>query len=517
MFKNIKKILLQQSNDYSDLEQLFKKKHDLELVFDNVLFDELSEKTSSLTASVVIPAWNAEDTIIQTLTALEKSSFNQKFPQKLQIVVADDGSTDNTFKLIKNASLNLNLVVIRQDNYSQGPAMNAGISAAEGDIIIEVDADTILNFNALENLMIRHEFQKDVLLTGFRHYVQKDDSRVSLKDLQENGPDAGFYITNDERIKYFESGYPSNMCLASNHYKRLGNFNGLWMPDNDLFHDPWLLADMVFGMFFSAPREYFKRVGGFDDRFEGWGCDDGYVGAKLIAEGLQVIPVYAATGLHISHPFRTQDKQKEYNFNRKFFFDFINSTDYQGHPDWISKAKMRVKEKHVFKDLYSNNIHQKIEIKNQFMTAEQLTCVGKYQEAINLMSNSTQDNSYDYANALFGLCKYKEAIECLEINKFLLLEDKSALLLARCYAALGCYDKAKNILQTIEKRNPNFPELKYWLYRNPDITLKQGIKYFEQNFYDVALQCFESCLIIEPQNVKANRLKNICVEKLKTI
>jgi glycosyltransferase involved in cell wall biosynthesis len=511
---DIKRILSQHNNDYSNLEKSFKDKYNREFIFDNVLFEELTDNTPSLSASVVIPAWKAEDTIVQTLTAIEKSSFNQKFPQKLQVVVSDDGSTDNTFSLIKDSGLNLNLVVVRQDNYSQGPAMNAGISAAEGDIVIEVDADTVLNFSSLENLMVRHEFQKDLLLTGFRHYVQPDDERVSLEYLKKNGPDAGFYITNDERIEYFEPGYPSNMCLASNHYKRLGNFNGLWMPDNNAFHDPWLLADMVFGMLFSAPREYFNLVGGFDDRFEGWGCDDGYVGAKLISEGLQVIPVYAATGLHISHPFRTQDKQAEYDFNRKFFFEFINATDYSGHPDWIAKAKTRIKEKHVLKS--RSNIKHDIQKKPQSMTVQQLLSVGKYQKAIDLMNDQSQINSFYFATALFGLHKYKEAISYLEINSLEQIDDRSSVLLACCYAAMGKFDDARRILDTIEQLNPEFPELQYWLHRDLSITLRQGIKYFEQNFYDVALRCFESCLILDPESAEAQNLREICLEKIET-
>lgn len=509
---NINKILSQHNNDYSSLEKSFNNQYNRELIFDSILFEELTDNGPSLSASVVIPAWNAEDTIVQTLTAIEKSSFNQKFPQKLQVVVADDGSTDDTYSVIKNSGLDLNLIVIRQDNHSQGPAMNAGISAAEGDIVIEVDADTVLNFNALENLMVRHEFQKDLLLTGFRHYVHPNDERVSLEYLQKKGPDAGFYITNDERIQYFEPGYPSNMCLASNHYKRLGNFNGLWMPDNSLFHDPWLLADMVFGMLFSAPREYFNLVGGFDDRFEGWGCDDGYVGAKLISEGLQVIPVYAATGLHISHPFRTQDKQGEYDFNRKFFFEFINATGYTNHPDWIAKAKTRIKEKHILGS--RPNTERVVQKKPQSMTVQQLLSVGKYQKAIDLMDDQTQKNPYNYAVALFGLRKHKEATSYLEINNSEQIDDKNTLLLARCYAAEGRFDDARRILDTIEQHNPELPDLKYWLYRDPSITLKQGIKYFEQNFYDVALQCFESCLILDPKNSEALQFRDKCLRNL---
>lgn len=513
--RNIQAFLAHQSNDYSDLEATFLKKTGKELVFDSISSVDLSEEPLTLTASVVIPAWNAADTIVATLLAIEKSSFNLRYPQQLQVVIADDGSTDNTFLEIQDSKLDLNITVVRQDNFSQGPAMNAGISAAEGEIVIEVDADTVLNFNSIENLMVRHQFYKNVLLTGFRHYVDPDDERVSIDYLRKNGPDAGFFITNDERIQYFEPGYPSNMCLASNHYKRLGNSNGLWMPDNQKFSDPWLVADMVFGMLFSAPREYFNKVGGFDDRFEGWGCDDGYVGAKLVSEGLKVIPVYAATGFHISHPFRTQDKQAEYDFNRQFFFQFINSTDYSGHPDWIAKAKTRIKETYTHKNT-NHNPESNIPLKNQKMTVPELLAVGKFKNVIKILDESNQNNSLEYAQALFGLTKYDLAISLLHslIESNQNFNPNLHLLMSRCCAALGEFQTAHAHLKKIESIMPEFPELTYWLHRDPQITFQQARKYFEQEFFDTALRCYEAGLILDSDNDEAQQARKRCLQEI---
>ena len=256
MLKNIKDILKNKSNDYSRLEEKFQKITSMSLTTDSTPIDDQVHSPIDLSASIVIPAWNAKDTILSCLIAIEKSSFNHKYPQNLEVIITDDGSSDNTFKIIKDSNLNLNYTVIHQKNYGQGPAMNAGISAAEGDIIIEVDVDTILNYFAIENLMKRHQFYQDALYTGFRYYVDKNDPRVGVEYLRKNGPDANFYLINDERIKFPVAGWPNNMCIASNHYKRLGNSKGLWMANDDN-EDPWILADMVFGMLFSLPKNVF--------------------------------------------------------------------------------------------------------------------------------------------------------------------------------------------------------------------------------------------------------------------
>lgn len=65
------------------------------------------------TVSVIIPAWNAEDTILPCLSAIEKGSYNIKYQDKLQVVVVDDGSTDRTWEIIKNLELQLNITAVR--------------------------------------------------------------------------------------------------------------------------------------------------------------------------------------------------------------------------------------------------------------------------------------------------------------------------------------------------------------------------------------------------------------------
>lgn len=516
MSTNIKQILAGNSNDYSDLETKFFEATKKSLIFDTCSLDEI-EYSKLLKASIVIPAWNVEDTILICLTAIEQSSFNQKYPEKLQVVITDDGSTDNTLKILKESKLKLNLTVVHQENHGQGPAMNAGISAADGDIIIEVDADTILNYYAIENLMVRHQFYKNALYTGFRHYVNSDDDRVKLEYIKKNGPDPKSYILNDERIKFPEPGWPDNMCIASNHYKDLGKSKGLWMGNDDN-NDPWILADMVFGMLFSMPRDIFNKIGGFDDRFEGWGCDDGYVGAKAISEGVFVIPVYTATGFHISHPFRTEDKQAEYDFNRKFFFDFINATEYPGHPDWIAKAAKRIDAKYTFSNAKRvSKLPSLTDKAIEPMGIEELIAIGKYSEAYDLIVkivNKSDQYYLDMGKTLLGLRRYQECVNLLEEVCKNTKSTDLLFLLARADASIQKYAEANSILKLIYKDNPEYPELKYWLIRDPGANLRQGINYYNQKYYDVAQVCFEAVLISDHTNTIATEFHLKCLYEI---
>lgn len=90
--------------------------------------------------SVLIPAHNEEDNIGKTLSGLEK--FNEEFCKQkgiqLDIIVIDDGSSDNTY--VK--ALGYKVKAIRlEPNRGKGGALREGIKKAQGDIIVFLDAD----------------------------------------------------------------------------------------------------------------------------------------------------------------------------------------------------------------------------------------------------------------------------------------------------------------------------------------------------------------------------------------
>lgn len=91
------------------------------------------------TVSAVIPAYDAENSIIQCLDSI----VNQTYPVH-EIIVIDDGSTDNTVVLIENFIINHSFPVIkliRQENAGPSAARNLGIKNSSGDFIAFLDSD----------------------------------------------------------------------------------------------------------------------------------------------------------------------------------------------------------------------------------------------------------------------------------------------------------------------------------------------------------------------------------------
>lgn len=337
--KILKQVIAEKSNDYVLLEEEYKKKTGNALLDSNMKPVEVKSK-KPLTVTVVIPAYNTQSSILTCLASIEQSSFNIKHKDRLDVVVVDDGSKDNTWEIVKNSTLSLNLKIVRQTNHGQAQALNTGISIAKGDVIISCDSDMVLGYFAIEHFVLAHQIIPNALFTGFRNDTPKTDPRVNYDFIRKNGTHHDSYFINDERIIFPISGWPSNMCMASNNYKNLGNAHGLWMPDND----SWLLPDMVIGALFSLSKSVFREIGGYDERLIGWGCTDGYLAAKAIGADQYIIPLYAASGLHISHPVRLENKQMQYEANRKSFFRFIETSRIDSHPDYLKKAKDRIIE-----------------------------------------------------------------------------------------------------------------------------------------------------------------------------
>lgn len=101
--------------------------------------------------TVIVPAYNESKVIVKTIKTLLESTY-----PKLLIYIIDDGSTDNTLGLLlSNFSGLTNISIYTQKNAGKNSALNFGFSLARTEIVITLDADTLLKPNAIEKL-VRH-------------------------------------------------------------------------------------------------------------------------------------------------------------------------------------------------------------------------------------------------------------------------------------------------------------------------------------------------------------------------
>ena len=104
-------------------------------------------KIKNKLVSIIIPAYNRSGLILESIL----SSINQLY-DSTEIIVVDDGSTDNTSETINKIALNsqVSIQYIYQQNSGQAIARNTGLAHAKGEFIQYLDSDDLLEPTKLE-------------------------------------------------------------------------------------------------------------------------------------------------------------------------------------------------------------------------------------------------------------------------------------------------------------------------------------------------------------------------------
>ncbi len=101
--------------------------------------------------SVVIPTYNRKQILLKCLHALENQRISNVI-KGFEIIVVDDGSTDETYSWLKaNSDLFPHLVLLKQNHAGPGVGRNKGVSRAKGDVIVFIDSDLVVTRNFLES------------------------------------------------------------------------------------------------------------------------------------------------------------------------------------------------------------------------------------------------------------------------------------------------------------------------------------------------------------------------------
>ena len=101
--------------------------------------------------SVLIPAWNEAVGILHTIESIVRSTH-----RNTEVIVIDDGSTDSTREQVRSFIARQNIgkdtISVRyeyQENGGKSKALNHGLSLATGDIIVTIDADSVVDPDAI--------------------------------------------------------------------------------------------------------------------------------------------------------------------------------------------------------------------------------------------------------------------------------------------------------------------------------------------------------------------------------
>lgn len=116
---------------------------------DKKLQKQLPDASTLPPVSIIVPAYNEEVTAIKTIQSLLKLEYPQ-----MEIIFVDDGSRDKTFEVVDTAYGNHPIVkVLTKPNGGKASALNFGITHAQYDYVVCIDADTVLKQDAIYHLM----------------------------------------------------------------------------------------------------------------------------------------------------------------------------------------------------------------------------------------------------------------------------------------------------------------------------------------------------------------------------
>jgi len=119
---------------------------------------------NTIKISVIIPARNEEENIGALLNALKQQTYPEEF---FEVLVIDDQSTDNTASIVRQFQ-GVHLITLKEENINsyKKKAIEKGIIAAKGELIITTDADCLPGMNWLKTIASFKEERQSVFIAA---------------------------------------------------------------------------------------------------------------------------------------------------------------------------------------------------------------------------------------------------------------------------------------------------------------------------------------------------------------
>ena len=189
--------------------------------------DSISAMTNSSLklVSVVIPTYNRAHFIVDAI----ESVLNQSYPS-IEILIIDDGSTDDTDKVLEN--YNDKITLIKQANQGVSSARNNGISHANGDYVAFLDSDDIWAEDKItKQINIFNEYPRTGLVTGGWFFINSKGEVVGSQNAENT------FISKEYIEIYNACGSPSNCLIKKSVLDEVGHFdvNLSCSEDRELF------------------------------------------------------------------------------------------------------------------------------------------------------------------------------------------------------------------------------------------------------------------------------------------
>jgi len=224
--------------------------------------------------SLIITTYNRPEVLLLVLKSIERQTT---FPE--EIIIADDGSNNNTKELIDNFKITTNLRIFhswqKDDGFRVAKSRNKAIAQSNTEYIILIDGDMILHPEFVQDHINNAEI--GYFIQGKRVLLSKESTRevLNISDL-----DLSFFskgIKNRKNAIY-------SALLSKLFTQKKNNLNGIKTCNMSFFKNDCI------------------KVNGFDNNFEGWGREDSEFVIRLFNSGInQKRLCFNAIQFHLWH------------------------------------------------------------------------------------------------------------------------------------------------------------------------------------------------------------------------
>ncbi|ELA09293.1 glycosyl transferase family protein [Moraxella macacae 0408225] len=245
--------------------------------------------------SVVIPTFNRSKILSVTLVSL----VNQETAYPFEVIVADDGSSEDISKIVREFEQQLDIKYVRQKDYGYQlcAVRNLGVRTAKYDFVAILDCDMAANPTWVNSYLDALVECDDVAYIGPRKYIDTNDLELSQvvkdKHIFEKLPpvksdsistDSSDNFSKDWRLKHFADTQNLRMCDSPFRY-----FSG----GNVAFAKKWM-----------------TKAGSFDEEFTHWGGEDNEFGYRLYRAGCFFQALDGAMAYHQEPPGKENETDR---------------------------------------------------------------------------------------------------------------------------------------------------------------------------------------------------------------
>jgi GT2 family glycosyltransferase len=254
--------------------------------------------------TVIIPTYNRQQLLDKTLLSLCFQSFDS---DRFEVIVVDDGSSDNTEQVVASYHNKLSISYYFQEDkgFRVAKARNIGIRNARFSVCLFLDSGVLANPRLIENHWRAHHNRRALALIGYTYGFNEFEPTI-MEEVLTFDSEAGL----EKLFAYLRNIQSLQDCRAVDMKLLNLSFEEITIP--------WLLFWTCHA---SCSTESLVAAGAFDEHFQSWGGEDVELALRLhkMDVPFEIFP-RGAEVIHCPHERSAHDNKRSSHENCKYIY-----------------------------------------------------------------------------------------------------------------------------------------------------------------------------------------------------